>query len=76
MKAEDVRSSFLATTIHLQDDLALPSRAHDAAQAVSDGLRDTQAANTCRVYQTSWHLFCEWTLLTGVTAGLKVSQNR
>ena len=35
-----------------------------AAQAVSDGLRDAKAANTLRVYQTAWHLFCEWTLLT------------
>ena len=40
-------------------------RDHDAAQAVSDGLRDAKAANTRRVYQTAWHLFCEWTLLTG-----------
>ena len=65
MEAEDVRSSFLATTVHLQEDLELSSRDHDAAQAVSDGLRDAKAANTRRVYQTSWHLFCEWTLVTG-----------
>ena len=44
MEAEDVRSSFLATTVHLQEDLELSSRDHDAAQAVSDGLRDAKAA--------------------------------
>ena len=65
MEAEDVRSSFLATTVHLQEDLELSSRDRDVAQAVSDGLRDAKAANTRRVYQTAWHLFCEWTLLTG-----------
>ena len=65
MEAEDVRSSFVATTVHLQEDLELSSRDHDAAQAVSDGLRDAKVANTRRVYQTAWHLFCEWTLLTG-----------
>ena len=65
MEAEDVRSSFLATTVHLQDDLELSGRDHDAAQAVSDGLRDAKAANTRRAYQTAWLLFCEWTLLTG-----------
>ena len=32
-------------------------RDHDAAQAVSNGLCDAKAANTRRVYQTSWHLF-------------------
>ena len=58
MEAEDIRSSSLATTIHLPEDLALPSHAHDAAQAVSDGLR-AKAANTRRVYQTAWHLLCE-----------------
>ena len=65
VKADGVRSSFLATTVHLPEDLELSSRDHDAAQAVSDGLRDAKAANTRRVYQTAWHLFCEWTLLTG-----------
>ena len=65
MEAEEVRSSFVATTVHLHEDLELSSRDHDAAQAVSDGLRDAKAANTRRVYQTAWHLFCEWTLLTG-----------
>ena len=42
MEAEDVRSSFLATTVHLQDDLDLSERDKDAAQAVSDGLRDAK----------------------------------
>ena len=53
MEAEDVRSSFLATTVHLPEDLELSSRDHDAAQAVSDGLHDVKAANTRRVYQTA-----------------------
>ena len=46
-------------TVHLPEDLAQvsPSHDHDAAQAVSDGLRDAKAANTRRVYQTAWHLF-------------------
>ncbi len=48
MGAEDTLSSFLVTTVHLQQDLELPSRDHHAAQAVSDGLRDAQAANTRR----------------------------
>ena len=65
MEAEDVRSSFLATTVHLQEALELSNRDHDAAQAVSDGLRYAKATNTRRAYQTAWHLFCEWTLLTG-----------
>ena len=65
METEEDRSSFLATTVHLQEDLELSSRDHDAAQAVSDGLRDAKAANTRRVYQTAWHFFCEWTLITG-----------
>ena len=59
MDAEDTLSSFLVTTVHLQQDLELPSRDHDAAQAVSDGLRDAKGANTRRVYQTAWHLLCE-----------------
>ena len=29
------------------------------------GSATPQSANTRRVYQTAWHLFCEWTLLTG-----------
>ena len=53
MDAEDIRSSFLATTVHLPEDLELSSRDHDAAQAVSDGLRDAKAANTRRVYQNA-----------------------
>ena len=31
MEAEDVRSSFLATTVHLQEALELSNRDHDAA---------------------------------------------
>ena len=62
---EETRSSFLATTVHLQEALELSNRDHDAAQAVSDGLRYAKATNTRRAYQTAWHLFCEWTLLTG-----------
>ena len=31
MEAEDVRSSFLATTVHLPEDFELLSRDHDAA---------------------------------------------
>ena len=65
METEDVRSSFLATTVHLQEDLELSSRDHDAAQAVADGLRDAKAANTRRAYETAWHLFCKWTHLAG-----------
>ena len=53
MDAEDIRSSFLATTVHLPEDLELSSRDHDAAQAVSDGLLDAKAANTSRVYQNA-----------------------
>ena len=64
MEAEDIRSSFLATTVHLQDDLELSARDQDAAQAVSDGLRDAKAVNTRRAYQMAWHLFCDWALLT------------
>ena len=44
METEEVRGSFLTTTLHLQEDLELSSRDHDAAQAVSDGLRDAKAA--------------------------------
>ena len=34
-------------------------------QAVAAGLRDAKAANTRRAYQTAWHMFFEWTILTG-----------
>ena len=53
MDAEDTLSSFLVTTAHLQKDLELPSRDHYAAQAVSDGLRDAQAANTRRLHAST-----------------------
>ena len=60
MDAEDTLSSFLVTTVHLQQDLELPSRDHDAAQAVSEAPRrpGRQHPPLTRVYQTSWHLFC------------------
>ena len=57
--------SLLPAIDRLQGGLELSSRDHDAAQAVSEGLRDAKAANTRRAYQTSRHLFCEWTLVTG-----------
>ena len=65
METEEDRSSFLATTHPPRHDLELSEQDQDAAQAVAAGLRDAKAANTRRVYQTAWHLFCEWTLLTG-----------
>ena len=57
--------SLLPAIDRLQGGLELSSRDHDAAQAVSEGLRDAKAATTRRAYQTSRHLFCEWTLVTG-----------
>ena len=65
MKPEDVRSSFLATTVHLKDGIEISTSDQDAAQAVKDGLRDAKAANTRRAYASAWHTFCEWTILTG-----------
>ena len=55
----------LAVVQQLHNNPDLPERDHDAAQAVSDGRSDAKAANTHRVYQTAWHLLCEWTLLAG-----------
>ena len=60
MDAEDIRSSFLATTVHLPEDLELSSRDHDAAEAVSDGLRDAKAENTRRAYASAWQQFRTW----------------
>ena len=61
MDAEDIRSSFLATTVHLPEDLELSSRDHDAAQAVSDGLRDPKAEkNTRRSYASACQRFQTW----------------
>ena len=65
METEDVRSSFLATTVHLKDGIEISTSDQDAAQAVKDGLRDAKAANTRRAYASAWHTFCEWTILTG-----------
>ena len=65
METEDVRSSFLATTVHLKDGIEISTSDHDAAQAVAAGLRDAKAANTRRAYASAWHTFCDWTILTG-----------
>ena len=65
METEDVRSSFLATTVHLKDGIEISTSDHDAAQAVAAGLRDAKAANTRRAYASAWHMFLKWTLLTG-----------
>ena len=62
---EEDRSSFLATTGPVEQDLELSEQDRAAAQAVADGLRDAKAANTRRAYVSAWHLFCDWTLLTG-----------
>ncbi len=44
---EEERRSILASTAHLQEDLELSDRDHDAAKA----------ANTRRVYGSAWHEF-------------------
>ena len=64
---EENPGSFLATTDPTRKDLDLDlsTSDHDAAQAVADGLRDAKAANTRRAYASAWHMFSEWTLLTG-----------
>ena len=54
---EEERRSILASTAHLQEDLELSDRDHDAEQAVATGLRDAKAANTRRVYGSAWHEF-------------------
>ena len=64
MEAEDVRSSFLATTHPPRHGLELSEQDQDAAQAVAAGLRDAKAANTRRAYASAWKLFCDWTILT------------
>ena len=64
IEAEEGHQSDLATTTHLAQSFALTNGDRDAAQAVSEGLRDAKAANTRRAYQTAWHLFCDWTILT------------
>ena len=65
METEDVRSSFIATTVHLKDGIEISTSDQDAAQAVAAGLRDAKAANTRRAYASAWNTFLEWTLLTG-----------
>ena len=62
---EEERRSILAITGPTRQDLDLSTSDHDAAQAVADGLRGARAANTRRAYASAWHLFCDWTLLTG-----------
>ena len=62
---EEDRSSFLATTGPVEQDLELSEQDRAAAQAVADGLRAAKAANTRRAYASAWHLFCDWTVLTG-----------
>ena len=62
---EEDPSSFLAATGPLEQDLDLSTSDQDAAQAVSDGLRDAKAPNTRRAYASAWHTFLEWTILTG-----------
>ena len=68
METEQDPSSFLATTAQLQEDLELSTSDRDAAQAVAAGLRDAKAPNTRRAYASAWHMFSEWTILTGRTA--------
>ena len=60
METEEDPRSFLATTAQLQEDLALSSSDHDAAQAVAAGLRDAKAANTRRAYGRGWAAFTAW----------------
>ena len=62
---EEDPGSFLATTGPVEQDLELSEQDRDAAQAVAAGLRDAKASNTRRAYASAWHLFCDWTLLTG-----------
>ena len=64
MEAEQDNSSFLATTVHLQEDLELSPSDQEAADAVAAGIQDAKSPHTRRAYITAWKLFCEWTLLT------------
>ena len=68
MEAGQDNSPFLATTVHLQEGLEVSTSDRDAAQAVAAGLRDAKAPNTRRAYASAWHMFSEWTILTGRTA--------
>ena len=62
---EEEHQSILAITGPTRQDLDLSTSDQDAAQAVAAGLRDAKAANTRRAYASAWHLFCDWTILTG-----------
>ena len=53
MEAEDVRSSFIATTVHLQEGPERSARDRDAAQAAAADLRDAKPANTKQAYEMS-----------------------
>ena len=61
---EENPGSFLATISPLEQDLELSQRDQDAAQTVSDGLRDAKSPHTRRAYASAWKAFCEWTVLT------------
>ena len=65
MEAAQDNSSFLATTVHIPEGLEASTSDRDAAQAVAAGLRDAKAPNTRRAYASAWHMFFEWTTLTG-----------
>ena len=68
METEQDPSSFLATTVHIPEGLEASTSDRDAAHAVAAGLRDAKAPNTRRAYTSAWHMFSEWTILTGRTA--------
>ena len=61
---EENPGSFLATISPLEQDLELSQRDQDAAQTVSDGLRDAKSPHTRRAYASAWKAFCEWTVFT------------
>ena len=65
MESEEELRSVPATMARLEQDLEVSTSDRDAAQAVADGLRDAKAANTRRAYKSAWHMFFEWTILTG-----------
>ena len=57
---EETRSSVLANTGPLEQDLELSEQDQEAAQAVAAGLRDAKAANTHRAYDTARQRFQAW----------------
>ena len=65
MESEEELRSVPATMARLEQDLEVSTSDRDAAQAVKGGLRDAKAANTRRAYKSAWHMFFEWTILTG-----------